>query len=143
MTSRLLPLLLAAVLPAPAELRRMTVQFTPSECASCTQSLPERLSRIRGVSGSKLLDVKPPALDVEFAAGNRVRINRVREVIEQDGARWLKAEVEAAGVCEKQGEGWLLKLFEQDTGVVLKGSVQPGACQVKGALDREGILTVR
>jgi hypothetical protein len=140
---RLLTALLVAALPSGAELRRMWVQFTPSECASCTQSLPERLMRIRGIAGAKLLEAKPPLLEVVFAPSNRVRMHRVREVIEQDGARWLKGDVEAAGTCEKQADGWLLKLFDQDSGVALKEWTQPGACQVKGVLDREGVLTAK
>ena len=96
---------LLAVLPASAELKLLRIEFEPSDCVSCTQSLPERLGRIRGVTSARLIEGKPARLEVSFAAGNRVRIGRVRETIEQDGTKWVKAQVEASGVCEKKAGG--------------------------------------
>ncbi len=79
---------------------------------------------------------------MSFAAGNRVRIGRVRETIEQDGTKWVKAQVEASGSCEKQAGGWVLKLFDGDAGAPLKGKVEAGACSVKATMGRDGILAV-
>jgi len=133
-------LALLAAFPACAELKLLRVEFEPSDCATCTQSLPERLGRIRGVTSARLSEGKPPSLNVEFAAGNRVRIGRVREAIEQDGTKWVKARVEASGLCEKQGEGWVLKLFDGDAGAPVKGPLEAGACKVRGTIGRDGVL---
>jgi hypothetical protein len=132
-------LALLAALPACAELKMLRVEFEPSDCATCTQSLPERIRRIRGVASARLSEGKPPRLDLEFAAGNRVRFGRVRETIEQDGTKWVKAHVEASGLCEKQGDGWVFKLFE-GAGTRMKGRVAAGSCSVSGTIGRDGIL---
>lgn len=133
-------LLMLAAATAHAEMRTMTVEFVPSDCAVCTQSLPERLKRIRGVARAELAGGERPAVRIEFAAGNRVRPGRVRETIEQDGAKWVKAGVEASGVCVQEGGEWMLRLFEGDAGVRLKGRVEAGACSVKGVIGGDGAL---
>lgn len=136
-------LLALAAATAHAEMRTMTVEFAPSECVACTQSLPERLGRIRGVVRAELAGGGKPAVKIEFAAGNRVRPGRVRETIEQDGTKWVKAGVEASGVCVQEGRGWLLRLFEGDAGVSLKGRTEAGACSVTGVIGGDGVLVAQ
>ncbi len=134
--------LLAALMAAPlaGELKQAEIRFEPSECVSCTESLPERLRRIRGVEHAALRPGQPPAVEVRLAAGNRVRLTRIRETIEQDGTKWTSARIVAAGTCEKQGAGWVLKLFEGDAGIALKGEARAGPCEVKGTVGRDGVI---
>lgn len=134
--------LLAALLAVPlaGELKRAEIRFEPSECVSCTESLPERLRRIRGVEHAALRPGQPPTLEVRLAAGNRVRLTRIRETIEQDGTKWTTARIEASGTCEKQGGQWVIKLFEGDAGILLKGEAHAGPCDVKGTVGRDGVI---
>lgn len=136
--------LLAALLVTPlaAELRQAEIRFEPSECVSCTESLPERLRRIRGVEHAALRPGRPPTLEVRLAAGNRVRLTRIRETIEQDGTKWTSARIEASGTCEKRGEGWVIRLFEGDSGIPVKGETAAGPCELKGTVGRDGVLTL-
>jgi len=137
-------LLLALLsLPAAAELKRLSIRFEPSDCAACTQSLPERLRRIRGVEAAALQPGQAPRLEVRFAPGNRVRLSRVRETIEQDGTKWIEAAVEASGLCERNGGGGLLKLFEGDSGIPVEGRFEPGPCSLSGTINAGGKLTAR
>jgi hypothetical protein len=62
--------------------------------------------------------------------------------VERDGTEWVKAGVEASGVCVQEGEGWRLRLFEGDTGVQLKGRAEAGACSVRGVIGGDGVLVV-
>ncbi len=136
--------LLLAILAAPVagELKKGEIRFEPSECVSCTESLPERLRRIRGVEHAALRPGQPPALEVRLAPGNRVRLTRIRETIEQDGTKWTSARIEASGTCAKEGGQWVIKLFEGDAGIPLRGEATVGPCAVKGTVGRDGTLTV-
>lgn len=135
-------LLLFLAVPLAAELKQLVIRFEPSECVSCTQSLPERLRRIRGVSEAVLRLGAQPELAVRLAEGNRVRVGRIRETIEQDGTKWRSARVAAAGICERRGDEWLLRLFDGDAGIPVKGKVEAGACSLTGTVGIDGTMVV-
>jgi hypothetical protein len=96
---RVLMVLLAAV-PLLAEFHAVRFEFQASGCASCTESLADRFGRVRGVESAKL--EPPAALSVKLAAGNRVTLERLRDVLQQDGTRAVAAEVDVEG--DREGE---------------------------------------
>jgi hypothetical protein len=105
----LLSLFLLAALPVVAQFRAIDVSFQPSECATCTASLPERLQRIRGIESAEV-DAAGGTLRLRLAAANRVRLEQIRDAIEQDGSKARSASVEVAGEVAKEGGAWILTL---------------------------------
>ena len=105
-----LPLLLLAVAPAAsAQLRTLELAFTGIECASCLESLPARIQRLRGVENAKV-DAAKQILSVRFAAANRIRIEQIRDAVEQDGTKTRQATVSLAGTLAENAGGWTLQL---------------------------------
>jgi hypothetical protein len=135
----LLPLfLLLTVAPVRAELREVAFHFQPTDCASCTQSLPERFQRVRGVESVKL-DVEASVLRLFLAAENRVRLSRLREALQQDGTKLLKSVITGAGECARDAEGgWTFRPLPADSAYPLEApaGVAAGACQLKDATVR-------
>ncbi len=103
------PILLLAVIPCWAQLRSVDLAFTGIECASCLDSLPARLQRMRGVESVKVDAVKQ-VLAIRLAAQNRIRLEQIRDAIEQDGTKARQAELIAEGTLAEDGGAWLLKL---------------------------------
>jgi hypothetical protein len=84
--------------------------FQGTGCASCIESLPQRLQRIRGVESARVHDA---TVTVELATENRVRLEQLRDIIEQDGTRATTAVIEAHGEVSRDDTSWLF----QPTGV--------------------------
>jgi hypothetical protein len=105
MTARILLVVLAAI-PAAAQFRAIEVKFQPSECATCTASLPERLKRFRGIE-TAAVDAAAGVLRVKLAAANRVRLEQIRDALEQDGSKARSAAVEVTGEVSKEGATWI------------------------------------
>jgi hypothetical protein len=105
---KLASVLLLAAVPLPGQFRVIQVTFQGSGCASCVESLPQRLGRVRGVESAALDDQKQ-TLIVRLAPQNRVRLEQVRDFIEQDGTKALKAVVEVTGEVSQANSKWLLK----------------------------------
>ena len=110
-----LPLILAA-LSAPAaavaQLQTVELSFTGIECATCLDSLPARLQRLRGVESARV-DAAKQRLAVKFAGQNRIRLEQIRDAVEQDGTKVRDASLTAAGLLAEAtpGDGrWLLLL---------------------------------
>jgi copper chaperone CopZ len=101
--------LFALSLPASAQFRTIEIQFEGIGCASCIESLPSRIQRMRGVT-SATIDAQKQILKVELAEANRVRVEQIRDAIEQDGTKTVKASVTVRGeLAEKDGK-WVLRL---------------------------------
>ena len=102
-------LLLMLACPALAQFRQIEVRFQDSGCASCVESLQSRLQRIRGVER-----VSAGAADgivflgVLLAGDNRVRLQQVRDFIEQGGNRILTIHVDLKGAIRREGESYLV-----------------------------------
>lgn len=101
--------LLWPALPVCAQFRSIVVTFEGIGCASCIESMPARMQRFRGVE-SATVDAEKGTLTIKLAAANRVRLEQVRDAIQQDGTKVRKARVEAAGVIAKEGGAWTLRL---------------------------------
>lgn len=100
---KLLLLLLAA--PLAAEFHTITIRYTPSGCIDCAKSLEARLRKLRGVED---LTFDPNgSVALRLAAGNRVRLELIRDFIEQGGEKIQRIEVEAAGAIEAEGAGFV------------------------------------
>lgn len=102
-------LLLALALPVWGQLRVVEIGFEGIGCASCIESMPARISRFRGVE-SATVDAQKAVVTVKLAATNRVRIEQLRDAIEQDGTKVKYADIEAAGSIAKDGDKWLLRM---------------------------------
>jgi copper chaperone CopZ len=92
-----------------AQLRSVDLSFEGIECASCVESLPARIQRLRGVESAKV-DAAKQILAVRLAAENRVRIEQIRDAVEQDGTKTREATVTIQGTLVEDGNRWLLKV---------------------------------
>ncbi len=98
--------LLAFSIPVFAQFRSIEIRFEGINCASCVESLPTRLARVRGVESAK---VEGSVLRVKLAEVNRVRVEQIRDFVEQDGTKAKHATVVVKGAVEKEGDKWVLK----------------------------------
>ena len=95
--------------PLAAQLRSADLTFEGINCASCVESLPARIQRMRGVESAKV-DAAKGILSVKLAAENRVRLEQIRDAIEQDGTKARQATISAKGTLVEQAGRWLFKL---------------------------------
>jgi hypothetical protein len=105
---KLLLLSLITALPSLAQFVSIDITFEGIGCASCMESLPERMKRLRGVESAKV-DVEHGTLQVRLAAVNRVKLEQVRDMIEQDGTKTKQASVQVKGELALQDGKWVLK----------------------------------
>jgi len=101
--------LLATIWPAMAQFQSIEVKFEGIGCPSCIESLPGRIQRMRGVESAKV-DAGKGVLVVTFAKENRVRIEQIRDAIEQDGTKARSATVSAKGAVAKEGSEWVFRV---------------------------------
>jgi hypothetical protein len=106
---RLALLVLMATFPCAAQFRYVKIWFSGIGCASCTESLGDRARRLRGVE-SATVDAKQGTLEVQLAEQNRVRPEQIRDLIEQDGTKALRALVRASGDVSQTDGRWMLKV---------------------------------
>ncbi len=95
--------------PLAAQLRSAELTFEGINCASCVESLPARIQRMRGVESAKV-DAAKGILSVKLAAENRIRLEQIRDAIEQDGTKARQAAISAKGALFEQAGRWLFKL---------------------------------
>src|SRR5262249_34718168 len=105
---RLLLLFAVAALPGWAQFRSIEVTFEGIGCASCMESLPGRMQRLRGVE-SATVDAPRGVLKIRLAEQNRVRLEQVRDMIEQDGTKTKAATVEVKGELAQVDGKWVLQ----------------------------------
>lgn len=101
-------LLLLAARFAVAEFRSMTLGFEGMGCASCIESLPARMRRMRGVESAEVNAAKG-VLTIKLAAGNKIRLEQVRDAIEQDGTKVRTAAVEIEGAISKDKDQYFIR----------------------------------
>lgn len=123
--------LMLLLAPLRAELREVVMHFKPTECASCTLSLPERFQRIRGVEAVQL-DSASNSLRLTLSEGNRVRLSRLHEALEQDGTKRTKTVVSGAGECARQQDGWTFRPHAADAAYAIQPAEAPaaGVCSI-------------
>ncbi len=117
-------LLLLAALPALAQVRSIEVTFEGMGCASCIESMPARMKRMRGVESAA---VEGNVLKITLAAENRVRIEQVRDAIEQDGTKARKAVSVLKGEVAREGEKWVLRIGGATYPLKSQGAMKEGA----------------
>src|SRR5689334_22378492 len=105
---KLLPLILLAALPALAQFRSIQITFEGIGCASCMDSLPSRMQRLRGVE-SATVDAQHGILKIQLTEQNRVRLEQVRDMIEQDGTKTRTAAVTVKGELSQVDGRWVLQ----------------------------------
>lgn len=106
MPARLMLAALILACPALAQFRFMEIAFEGVGCKPCAESLPERVRRIRGVE-SATVDLERGILTVQLAAQNRVRLEQIRDFIEQDGTKARRAKVRVTGDLQRAADGRL------------------------------------
>src|SRR5581483_4180398 len=103
-------LLVLLGVPACAQFRSMEIAFQGIDCASCMESLPSRLQRQRGV------------LKIQLAEQNRVRLEQVRDMIEQDGTKVKSAAVTVKGELSQTDGKWVLQPPSLPAGYEVEGA---------------------
>ena len=104
---KLLLLLLVAAFPCAAQFRSMEIYFQGIGCVSCVESLPSRVNRLRGIESAEV-DAGKSLLKIQLAAQNRVRLEQVRDMVQQDGTKVTKAVVHVKGELAQKGADWVL-----------------------------------
>jgi cation transport ATPase len=127
---KLLPLLFLTALPSLAQFRSIEVTFEGIGCASCMESLPARIERLRGVE-SATVDAQQGILKIRLAEQNRVRLEQVRDMIEQDGTKTKTAVVTVKGELSQTDGKW-----------VLQPPSLPSAYEVEAASPAVGTCTI-
>lgn len=127
---KLLPLFLLTALPSLAQFRSMEITFEGIGCASCMESLPARIERLRGVE-SATVDAQQSILKIRLAEQNRVRLEQVRDMIEQDGTKTKTAVVTVKGELSQTDGKW-----------VLQPPSLPSAYEVEAASPAAGTCTI-
>jgi cation transport ATPase len=131
---KLLTLFLLAALPSLAQFRSIEVTFEGIGCASCMESLPARIQRLRGVE-SATVDAQHGTLKIQLAEQNRVRIEQVRDMIEQDGTKTKTAVVTVKGELSQADGKWVLQPPSLPTAYEVEAaSPAAGTCTVSGEI---------
>ena len=103
-----LALLILLAAPCRAQFRSMEIAFEGIGCASCMESLPGRMQRLRGVE-SATVDAQRGVLKIQLAEQNRVRLEQVRDMIEQDGTKTKSATITVKGGLAQTDGKWVLQ----------------------------------
>jgi copper chaperone CopZ len=125
-----LALLLVLASPLSAQFRSIEITFEGIGCSSCMESLPGRLERLRGVESVKV-DPQSAVVKIQLAEQNRVRLEQVRDMIEQDGTKARKAIVAVKGELAQVDGKW-----------VLQPPSLPSSYEIEAASPSAGTVTV-
>ena len=130
---RVVWLMLLGALPCAAQFRSIEITFQGIGCVSCIESMPERLQRLRGVE-KVTVDVKSSTLKIRLAEQNRVRLEQVRDMIEQDGTKTKNAVVQIKGELTQQDGKWKLQAAGVSASYSVEAKTEPvaGNCIVSG-----------
>jgi cation transport ATPase len=115
----LLPVFLILAAPAWAEFLRIELAYTGMECASCARFIENRFARNPGVE-SVAVDSKKSAVILKLKPGNTVRLNQVRDFVQQSGFTPKEALVVVRGVAQVERGYTNFKIGVLDQTVRLK-----------------------
>lgn len=104
MTMRNLWVLFLAV-PLMAEFRQVAIKVSGLECASCAESLPKTLERMRGVE-SATMDPKAGLVVVKLKPANKLPLEDLRDKLKQAGYTPGEAKVSAVGAIAMEEGKW-------------------------------------
>lgn len=129
-------ILLALAAPAAAQLREAVIALAPTECVNCTESLPARMQRVRGVAGAEMM-TDPPRVAVKLEEDNRVRLTRLLDVVRQDGTGAIAVRLTAAGEVFEQAGGWRFRVLPGDAALEWKGMppARAGRYEISGRME--------
>ena len=134
---RVVALFAASVVLSPAQFRDVEITFRGSGCESCTKALPDRLQRVRGVKSASV-DSERGSVRVRLATPNRLRLEQLRDAIEQDGTRTIAATVEVEGQLSEAGGVRILQPDGVRASYVVEAGTQamppPGRYVVQGSV---------
>lgn len=131
MLSRICLLVFLPAGAAVAQFSFIELRFEGVGCAPCIESMPERMKRLRGVESASV-DAAKGLLTVKLAQQNRVRVEQIRDAIEQDGTKARSATVQIRGKADAdrmlsaQGVSAQYRLEGKD--------VKAGECMVTGEI---------
>ena len=91
--------------PLLAEFRQVEIKVSGLDCASCAESLPKVLERMRGVE-SAAMDDKAGLVTVKLKAGNRIPLEDLRDKLKQAGYTPGDARIHALGVLVSEEGKW-------------------------------------
>lgn len=132
--ARLLALVAFFLGVATAQIHTIEMTFEGVGCVPCVESMPSRAQRIRGVESAKV-DAAKGILTVQLAASNRVRVEQIRDVIEQDGTKARSAVITVSGTLEKTSEGLtLLRVPQLAAPFQLEGAIPATGEKVRGVI---------
>jgi copper chaperone CopZ len=94
--------LLCFAAPALAEFRRISIDYSGQECASCSATLTRVIQKLRGVS-SVTVESQTPVVNVELMPDNRVPLSEVRDAIKRVGFAPGEARVAVRGQTGEDG----------------------------------------
>jgi mercuric ion binding protein len=117
-------------LPLTAEFRQVEIKVSGLECASCAESLPKTLERMRGVE-SAAMDAKAGLVTVKLKAGNKLPLEDLRDKLKQAGYTPGDAKISAAGTLTMEEGKWRFRPagLSASYAVELPASAKPVADQ--------------
>jgi hypothetical protein len=90
------------------------------------------MKRVRGVESAQV-NAQEGTLELQLAPQNRVRLEQIRDFIEQDGTKATRAVVHVNGEVEKLGDRWILRPPGVSTSYEITGpDLKPGPAIVAG-----------
>ena len=113
--------LVCAAIPGLAQFESMELRFEGMGCASCVESMPARVKRMRGVEEASV-DPVSSKLRIRLAESNRVRLEQVRDAIQQDGTKVRSAAVTARGAVSRRDGKWMFQPVEGGASFELRGA---------------------
>jgi hypothetical protein len=94
--------------------------------------MPERMRRLRGVEEAQV-NPREETLEVHLKEPNRIRLEQIRDLIEQDGTRITRAVVQIRGDLFKADGGWMLRPAGVSSAYEITGpDLIAGSCIVTG-----------
>jgi hypothetical protein len=115
---RLWLLFLVLTAPAVAQLMEVDIWYRDTGCASCAESLARRLQQMRGVEEAS---VGTTRILLRLAGENQVRLQQLRDFVEQGGNQIERVALKASGRAERQGGRWVLVDGRQEFPLDLRG----------------------
>jgi cation transport ATPase len=119
----MLPLAILLATPAFPQFESIQLKFEGMGCASCVESMPARLARMRGVEKASV-DAASSLLTIRLAASNRVRLEQVRDAVQQDGTKVRSASVVLRGAVYNRGGVWMIEPVEAGAAYRLAGTLE-------------------
>ena len=131
-------LLFVSATVAPAQIQTMEMTFDGVGCVPCVESMPARAKRIRGVEEAKV-DAAGSSLSIRLAPKTRVRVEQIRDLIEQDGTKARSAVIEVLGIISEEKGRTILTVPDQPLPfelVTSRSTTNTGSVRLKGLISQ-------